>query len=365
MGVAGGTGGPPETRGENGRQCSVKEEEMTTPTDSPRSAGDLRGVYAYLLTPVHAVEIDVDARDVVNYDEAARATDCLIRDGVAGICLNGTFGEVPSLTWEELERFTATVIEAAEGRVPIFAGATTLNTRDTVWRGRRFAALGAAGLMLGRPMMSPLSDPDIVRFYRDVATALPDLTIFLYDDMEAFKRPITTPVYRELAKIPQIIAAKYRTRLLIAELIDNSYNADVEAVEGRIKLLPGEFDWYWAHRLFGLDACWSSAVCGGPAPVMALRDALFEERWEEAKTITGELARCYEGIIPDRSFEVWHQDKIAFMKARFAAAGYLDPGPALPPYHHLSPERLEIAQECGRRSRALQDKYAGVSARSD
>ncbi len=338
---------------------------MTMSRNNPRSADELRGVYAYLLTPVRDIELDVDARDAVDYDEAARATDALIRDGVAGICLNGTFGELPSLTWEELERFTATVIEAAADRVPVFAGATTLNTRDTVARARRFASLGASGLMMGRPMMSPLSDPDIVRFYRDVAGALPELAIFLYDDMEAFKRPITTPVYRELAKIPQIIGAKYRTRLLISELVDNSYNADLEAVEGRIKLMPGEFDWYAAYRMFGIDACWSSAVCGGPAPVTALRDALYGERWDDARTLTRELARCYEGIIPNRSFDVWHQDKIAFMKARFATAGYLRPGPALPPYHYLASERLAIAQECGRRSRALQEKYAGVVARRD
>ena len=321
------------------------------------SAGELRGVIGYLLTPVKDGPVDYTVQNAINVDETARAADALIRDGVSAICLNGTFGEVASLRWEELELFTRTVIEAAGSRVQVFAGATTLNTRDTVARAREFRDMGAQGLMLGRPMMSPLSDENTLRFYRDVAQGCPELNIIVYDDPEAFRRPISTVVYREMAKIPQIIAAKYRTRLNISGLTDNTYNADLEAVAGHIKLLPGEFDWYITARLYGYDTCWSSLVCGGPAPVMALRDALGGTRWSEAEALTREISHCYEGLIPNHNFEAWHLDKVPFMKARFAAAGYLKPGPALPPYQFLSPERKKIADECGRRSRALQEKY--------
>ncbi len=334
---------------------------MTAP--AALSAADIRGVYGFLLTPVKDIEVDASTANAVNLQEAARATDALIRDGVAGICLNGSFGELPSLTWDELRDFSAAVIDSAAGRVPVFAGATTLNTRDTIARAKVFRELGATGPLMGRPMMSPLSDQNIVRFYQDLAGALPDLAIFLYDDMEAFKRPITTPVYRELAKIPQIVAAKYRTRLLLSQLVDNSYNADLAAVDGRIALLPGEFDWYTAYRLYDVEACWSSAVCAGPAPIMALRDALRDGEWQEAQTITAELADTYRGLVPNRSFELWHEDKIAFMKARFAAAGYLQPGPPLPPYHYLAPERRAIAEGCGERARKLQEKYAATQQR--
>jgi 4-(2-carboxyphenyl)-2-oxobut-3-enoate aldolase len=335
---------------------------MTESKATLMRAGELQGVIGYLLTPVKDEPIESTTENAINIEETARATDALIRDGVSALCLNGTFGEVASLCWEELKLFTATVIEAARGRVPVFAGATTLNTRDTIARAREFRALGAKGLMLGRPMMSPLSDENIVRFYRDVAQGCPELNIVLYDDPEAFRRPISTVVYRQLAKIPQIIAAKYRTRLNISGLTDNSYNADIEAVGAHIKLLPGEFDWFIASRLYGLDTCWSSLVCGGPAPVMALRDALTAARWSEAEGLTREISHCYEGLIPHHNFEAWHLDKIPFMKARFAAAGYLKPGPALPPYHYLSPERRKIAEECGRRSRVLQEKYLDRAA---
>lgn len=325
-------------------------------------ASDLHGVIGFLVTPVKDEEITCRTQNAINVEETARATDALINDGVTALCLNGTFGELPSLTWDELKTFTATVVEAARKRVPVFAGATTLNTRDTIARSRVFRDIGADGLLLGRPMMSPLSDQSVVRYYRDVASEVPDMAIFLYDDMEAFKLPISTATYVELAKIPQIVAAKYRSRLLLSNIIDNSYNADVEAVKDNIKLLPGEFDWYFANRLYGLDTCWSSAVCGGPAPIMALRDAIASQQFDEAQTISHEIGRLYEGIIPNGNFALWHVDKIPFMKARFAAAGYLKPGPSLPPYQYITPERLEVARELGRRARALQNKYSQHAA---
>lgn len=326
-------------------------------TTAPKlQASDLNGVLGYMLTPTRR-GLDRTSRNWVNLDEAARAADSLIRDGVTALCLNGTFGEVASLTWEELEAFTGRVVEVAAGRVPVFAGATTLNTRDTVQRAKAFQALGADGLMLGRPMMSPLSDRNTIQFYTDVAEAVPGLGIIIYDDMEAFRRPITTEMYGQLSKIPQILASKYRTRLLISGLVD-SFLGDLEAVGDRMKLLPGEFDWYIAYRHFGVDTCWSSLVCGGPAPVMALRDSLYARDWEQAARLTKEIGRCYEGIIPSGSFEAWHLDKVPFMKARFAAAGYLDPGPPLPPYEELRAERRAVAEECGRRSRELQEKYS-------
>lgn len=328
------------------------------PTEPKIRAADLHGVLGYLLTPVKEDAAFRIGESSINLDETARAADALIRDGVTALCLNGTFGEVASLTWEEMQSYTRTVIEAARGRVPVFAGATTLNTRDTIARARAFRDMGADGLMLGRPMMSPMSDQNTVEYYKDVTSTVPELAIVLYDDAEAFRRPITTRVYTELAKMRQIVAAKYRTRLLISGLVDNTFNADLEAVGSNIRLLPGEFDWLVACRFYGVDTCWSSVVCGGPASVMVLRDLLAAQRWSEADALTREISHCYEGIIPQNNFEAWHLDKIPFMKARFAAAGYLKPGPALPPYRYLAPERLALAQECGRRSRALQEKYA-------
>jgi len=65
---------------------------------------------------------------------------------------NGTFGEGATLTEPEWRKFNETVIRTVNGRVPVFAGATTLNTRDTIRRSKELMEMGATGLFLGRPM---------------------------------------------------------------------------------------------------------------------------------------------------------------------------------------------------------------------
>ena len=139
-------------------------------------ASDLKGIVCYLVTPV--IEgADRTTKNAVDLEEAARAVDRLIADGIVAFCLNGTLGEGPSITSDEQTALTAAVVEAARGRVPVFGGATSLNTRDTIARVRAARAVGAQGVMLGRPMQATMFDQNIVRYYRDVAEEVPDMAI--------------------------------------------------------------------------------------------------------------------------------------------------------------------------------------------
>lgn len=45
-------------------------------------------------------------------------------------------------------------------------------------------------------MLSAMGDQNIVQWYQDIAEELPDMAVFVYDDAQAFKRPINTSVYR-------------------------------------------------------------------------------------------------------------------------------------------------------------------------
>ena len=327
------------------------------------SAGDITGVVAYLPTTVRTdIVIDRNTKDAVDLTEAARAADVLVRDGASAICLNGTFGELSSLTRDEIVAFTRAVVESVADRVPVFAGATTLNTRDTIERARLFRDLGAHGLNLGRGMLSAMGDLNIVRWYQDIAEELPDMAIFLYDDVQAFKRPINTAVYRELAKIPQIVACKYRTQIVVGRMIQsNTYNSDFEAVGGNIKLLTQETDWPFVHELFGVDACWSSYINCAPGYVMALRDAILagdQQRLEEIVADSVWPGDAFSAAGP----EAWHVDKITALKTRIHHAGYIKAGPVLPPYHVAPAERFETAEKMAALDRELQEKYPHQTA---
>jgi 4-(2-carboxyphenyl)-2-oxobut-3-enoate aldolase len=326
---------------------------------------ELRGVVGFMLTPVKEQEITNRSQDVINLDEAARAADALIRDGVSALAINSTFGEVAGLTWEEARAFTAAVVEATRDRVPLFAGVSQLNTRDTIARARVYRDVGATGFLAGRPMMAPLNDQNVIRHYTDLAEAFPDMAIILYENKEAFRRPISTAVFAELAKVPNIIACKYRTNPTFGTMAKNTYESDVEACGRNIKLLPMESDWLFANKVFGADACWTSYVNCGPAPVIALQNALQTQRWDLARAITKDLAWGIEGMVRNNDFALWLEDKVPFMKIRFNAAGYIKGGPVLPPYQHITPERAALAREQGRRGAELHRKYSVVAVAAE
>jgi len=185
------------------------------------------------------------------------------------------------------------VVETAAGRVPIFAGATTLNTRDTIRRGKALIEMGATGLFLGRPMWCECDDATIIRFYSDVAEALPDTPFIIYDNPEAFKGKLSPEVYKELAKIPNIIASKY-----IA--VGPQYLDDVAACGDNILLMTMDSDWLQANKLTGnkATACWTGSGNCGMAPLLALKNAISSGNEEEAERITSEIRNTYATLFP-------------------------------------------------------------------
>jgi len=323
------------------------------------SAEDICGVVGIIPTPAREGAGRWDAEGTVDVEETARMVEGLVSAGVDVIMTNGTFGEGASLLWEEVQEFVDTVVQVVRGRVPVFAGATTLNTRETIRRGKALAAMGVDGLFVGRPMWVALDDRGIVQYYRDVAEALPEMALVIYDNPGAFKGKISPAAYRELSRIPQIVASKH-----IGLLGGDAFLADLRAVEGRIRLLPLESDWYYWARLFPeqVRACWSGNVACGPAPVVALKEAILGGDWERARRVTEEIEWALEPLFPGGNFQEFLKYSIQLDNAQFEAAGYIRPGPTRAPYTWAPEGYIEGARESGRRWAQLQKRYAQASA---
>src|SRR5712691_5256476 len=319
------------------------------------TANDINGVVAIIPTPAKPGADRWDAEDTVDLEESARLVEAFVSSGANAIMTTGTFGECATLTWEELQGFVDTVIKVVRGRVPVFAGATTLNTRDTIRRARALADLGADGLFLGRPMWVGLDDHGIVQYYTDVTEALPQMAIVVYDNPYAFKGKISHHAYAELAKMPQIVASK-----LFRLALHHTLFEDLKAVKGKIRLLSLETDWYYTAKLLPdeMTACWSGFFACGPAPLIALREAIFAKDWERASAIHKDLEWATETFFPGGDIQKFFPFSIVIDKIRYEAAGYFKPGPARPPYTYAPPAYLEGAAECGRRWKTLEEKYA-------
>lgn len=301
----------------------------------PKVTGkDMRGVMAYPPTPALPGAEEVEAQNTVDLEETERMIRALIRDGVDAIALNGTLGEMGTLTLEEWKAFAAAAVETAHGEnpdFPIFVGATTLNTRDTISRLRYLSDLGATGSLMGRPMWGEMVEPIMSQFYRDICEAVPELAMVVYDNTAAFRGIIPRPVYKTLIELPQVVAVKYAG----GASVGFRYHNDMAHTGTHFPLMPIETDWFPAWEMYGeelVGMAWSSTTAMGPDPVLQLRDALREGRTEDARWLTERLRWAHEPFIVGQDFFEFAKYNIPLEKIRVNQAGYMNVGKSRKPY---------------------------------
>ena len=319
----------------------------------------LQGVIAVTPTPALPEAEDLRASTTVDIKESERMIRRLIEDGVNGILTNGTLGEMATLTlgeWKTFAQVVSETVQSLKPDLPLFIGATTLNTRDTVERIDYLQSLGVRGVLLGRPFWCEMGPETMLGFYQEITEAFPDMSFILYDNPEAFKGFIPTAVYTRLATNPGIIGAKYMS-------LGPKYRVDVDAVQGKMRLMPLDSDWLLAHMLAPENAlaCWSGSVIGGPEPTLYLREALLRKDYEAARWISSRIAWSYETYLARQDFREFSKYNIPIAKARFNEAGYINSGPTRHPYQIAPPAYIEGARESGRRWRQLRQEVINVS----
>lgn len=319
-------------------------------------AKDITGVVGILPTPATSGASRWQAEHTVNLPETEKMVTTVVSAGIDILMTTGTFGECATLTWEELQEFVDCVIRTTNRRALVFAGVTTLNTRDTISRAKALMALGADGLFVGRPMWLAMDDQAIVRFYQDFAEALPGVPIVVYDNPSAFKGKISAHAYEQLADIPEVIASKH--------VGGPALERDLQIIGDRMRLLPLETDWYRLARAHTdlATACWSGGVACAPAPLVRLARAIRAQDWQAAESITNRIAWAVAAMFPEGSLERFMDYSIQIGHARFEAAGLVDAGPSRPPYIDAPQAYVEGGRECGRRWARLQAEFSIVDA---
>src|SRR4051794_40769757 len=112
------------------------------------------GVFVASITPfTEACKVD--------YQRLEEHVDWLITEGVHGIIPGGSVGEYASLTADERAKVVETVIEAANGRVPVVVGTGAPSTEQAAGWARHAKAAGAAGIMALPPINYNPTEPEI------------------------------------------------------------------------------------------------------------------------------------------------------------------------------------------------------------
>ena len=193
---------------------------------------DLRGVVPYLPTPL-TPEGAVDARALRGLCEH------LIGEGVHGLTPLGSTGEFAYLDLAAKEQVVSATVEAAAGRVPVIAGVAATTTRDAVAQARRWAELGASGILAVLEAYFPVPDAGVVAYFEAVADAT-DLPVTLYTNPSFQRSDLSLDAIDELSHHPNVLFVKdasTNTGRLLSILSPSDPYAPVRAGIGAV--VPG------------------------------------------------------------------------------------------------------------------------------
>jgi len=142
-------------------------------------------------------------------DEAAvrRLGRRQIDAGVHFLCPCGTTGENPTLTDAERLRTVEILVDEANGKVPILAGAGGYDTKEVIHIAREMARRGASGFLSVTPYYNKPTQEGLYQHYRAFAetTALP---IVVYNVPGRTGVNVEPATLARMAEIPNIVAVK-------------------------------------------------------------------------------------------------------------------------------------------------------------
>ncbi|CAM3304728.1 4-hydroxy-tetrahydrodipicolinate synthase [Paenibacillus lupini] len=161
---------------------------------------DLQGIYVPVVTPFQANgELDLASFELY--------VGKLLGDKVNGIVVNGTTGEAPTVTVEELISLTTSAIALGKTKnSPIIVGTGTNDTTSTVRRTALAGELGADAALVVVPYYSKPSQEGIIEHYRQAAST--GVPIIAYEIPSRTGVRLTPDTVRSILELEGVIGIK-------------------------------------------------------------------------------------------------------------------------------------------------------------
>jgi len=236
---------------------------------------NLKGCGTALVTPFN------EDRTV---DEAAlRAlVEWQIAEGIDFLVPCGTTGESATLSDDEMRRVVEIVLQTAQGRVQVIAGAGGNNTAHVIELARGYERIGVRGLLSVTPYYNKPTQEGLYQHYRAIAEAT-RLPIIVYNVPPRTNVNLLPDTLVRLAEIPNIIGIK-------------EASGDISQITEIITRVPAEFkvfsgDDSMTLPVIAVGGIGLISVAANEAPrwMTALTRAALENNWDEARRLNREL----------------------------------------------------------------------------
>ena len=165
------------------------------------SETSFEGVLPALVTPFTPDGAAVD------HEALGALVERCVAAGAGGLVPCGSTGEFPTLSSAERRAVVETTIATAAGRAPTVAGTGALSTRETIELSVHAEQAGAAAVMIVPPFYDPLSWPELLAHYADVAEAI-SIPIMYYNLPSATGQTLTAAQLQKLRREAGVTSLK-------------------------------------------------------------------------------------------------------------------------------------------------------------
>jgi 4-hydroxy-tetrahydrodipicolinate synthase len=278
------------------------------------------------ITP--AVTTPFTADDQVDVAALKENVEKLIEAGVHGFVATGTMGEAGSLSREERALVVRSVVEAADGRVPVTVGVSSGSAKQSLEYATDGKAAGAQYVMSLPPLGYRADDDEVIAFYAELATC--GLPVMAYNNPEASGVDMPASLIQRIAEeVDAVIAIKEcsgDTRRIPALL----------HIEADLEVIVGGDD--WALEGFAAGAVgWITGVgVLAPRETVELYDAVQANDLAKARDV-------YRRLLPVARFDMTSK-LVQYFKAAQDAVGF-NGGPTRAPRLPLKPEEQAALEE--------------------
>ncbi|HEV8230781.1 MAG TPA: 4-hydroxy-tetrahydrodipicolinate synthase [Thermoanaerobaculia bacterium] len=230
-----------------------------------------KGCGTALITPF-------DDKGRIDFGALGKLVDWQVEQGIDFLVPCGTTGESATLSGEERKAVTAAVVKAADGRVPVVAGAGGNHTAKAVFWARDAETVGADGILSVSPMYNKPSPDGLVRHFEAIAEAA-DLPIIAYNVPTRTGTDMDVDTILRVAEIPRIVGLK-------------EASPNFGKIARMMTMLPEDFVVFsgedsTALALFALGGRGVISVASNeiPGEMSALCAAALSGRWDEARKL--------------------------------------------------------------------------------
>ncbi|MDJ0753460.1 MAG: dihydrodipicolinate synthase family protein [Ardenticatenaceae bacterium] len=231
------------------------------------------------VTPAMATPIDTSGY-AVHGDVVPLLVDFLRTRGVRGLFIGGTTGEGILLSMEDRGRLLETVLDCVDGTFPILAHVGGNTTRDTITLATHAAAKGAAAVVVITPWYFGMDDTAMLAYFEEVAAAVPDTPVMIYDIPQAAVNGVTPALLAKIQDhIPNFAGLKCsRTDIQVIRALLDTQRDDLIFLAGNEAIALGSL-------ALGADGMISGLSTAVPEPFVALTAAFGEGDLAEARRI--------------------------------------------------------------------------------